>query len=115
MSEQQPAPNRKLRFEMPANLSATYANTVIIGHNKNEIIFDFVQIMPNDPRARVQHRIVMTPAHAKLFLKALDENISRYEGKFGEIDVPNPPQSLADRLFGAVRPEPGEEEGGDDE
>ena len=115
MSEQQqPGRNRKIRFEIPANLNATYANTVIISHNKNEMIFDFIQIMPNDPRARVQQRIVMTPAHARLFLKALEENVSRYEDKFGEIEVPAQPQSLAERLFGAVRPEPGDE-GGEDE
>ena len=55
------------------------------------------------PRARIQQRIVMTPAHAKVFLRTLNETIVRYEDNNGEIDVPTRPQSLADQLFSSVR------------
>jgi len=94
---------RQLRLEIPANLSATYSNSVVISQNKNEIIFDFIQVMPNDPRARIQERIVMTPAHAKVFLRTLNETIVRFEENNGEINVPARPQSLADQLFNSVR------------
>jgi Protein of unknown function (DUF3467) len=57
----------------------------------------------------VQQRIVMTPTHAKLFLKALEENVKRYEDKFEEIEIPQRPPSLADQLFQSVA------EGEDDE
>lgn len=102
---QQP-PQRQLRLEIPANLNATYANATIVSQTSSEIVLDFVQIMPNDPRARIQQRVVMTPANAKAFLKALETNLARYEEKYGEIQLP-PQQSgtLADQLFGTIKPE----------
>ncbi len=107
---------RQLRLEMPKNPNATYANTVMISHTQNEVIFDFIQVMPNDPRARIQHRIVMTPTHAKMFMKALDENVKRYETKHGDIKLPPRPESLAEQLFRSVRPgENPEDESDDDE
>jgi len=97
-------PQRQLRLEIPATLNAIYANAAMISQTHSEIILDFIQVMPNDPRARVQTRLAMTPANAKLFLKALEENLSRFEEKHGEISLPPQPLSLADQLFGSMRP-----------
>ena len=102
MAEQH-AKKRRVRLKLPTDGDAIYSNMVIITHNANEVIFDFVQVLPNDDRARIQKRIIMTPVHAKLFMNALRENMLKYEAKHGEIDSP-PPQSLADQLFGAVQP-----------
>ncbi len=99
-----PQPQRQLRLEIPANLNAIYANAAMISQTHSEIILDFIQVMPNDPRARVQTRLAMTPANAKLFLKALEENLSRFEEKHGEISLPPQPISLADQLFGGIKP-----------
>ncbi|MEZ4668133.1 MAG: DUF3467 domain-containing protein [Anaerolineae bacterium] len=96
---------RQLQIELPANLNATYANAVVISQMHSEIVMDFVQIMPNDPRARVQSRIVMTPANAKLFLQALNTNLTRFEALNGEIKLPTQGHSLADQLFGAIKPD----------
>jgi hypothetical protein len=95
---------RQLRLEIPANLNAIYANAVIISQTNTEIVMDFLQVMPNDPRARVQSRVVMTPVSAKSFLKALEQNLTRYEEKHGEIVLPAQPASLADQLFGVIKP-----------
>ena len=95
---------KQLRLELPKDASAIYANTVMITHTANEVIFDFIQVMPNDNRARVQKRIVMTPTHAKLLMQALQDNLQKYETKHGEIEAPQR-ASLADQLFGAVKPE----------
>ncbi|NWF70187.1 MAG: DUF3467 domain-containing protein [Chloroflexi bacterium] len=100
---QQPPQPRQLRLELPANLNATYANAAVISQTHSEIILDFVQVMPNDPRARVQTRIAMTPANAKLFLQALQTNLERFEQLHGEIKLPPKPLSLADQLFGFVK------------
>ena len=103
---QPPNPNRQIRLEIPANLSATYANAVMVSQTTSEIVLDFLQIMPNDPRARAQTRVVMTPTNAKLFLKALQTNLTRYEEKNGEIVVPQQqPGTLADQLFGTLKHE----------
>lgn len=99
-----PQPARQLRLEIPSNLNGTYANAVVVSQTHSEIVLDFIQVMPNDPRARVQTRVVLTPANAKLFLKALDTNLTRFEEKHGEIDLPPQPVSLADQLFGTIKP-----------
>lgn len=103
-------PARQLRLEIPANLNAVYSNAVVISHTASEIVLDFTQIMPNDPRARVQQRIVMTPVSAKLFLKALEENLERFEKKHGEVNLPPKPASLAEQLFGGLKQTDDEEE-----
>ena len=101
MSEQQTT-KRNLKLEFPRDPSAIYANMVMITHTANEVIFDFIQVMPNDDRARVQKRLMMTPTHSKLFLNALQENLDKFEAKHGKIGTPNR-QTLADQLFGGVR------------
>jgi hypothetical protein len=102
---QQQSGKRQIRLEIPSNLSAVYANAVIVSQTHSEIILDFTQVMPNDPRARIQTRVAMTPANAKAFLRALEENLNRFEARHGEITMPPRPESLADQLFGAVRNE----------
>ncbi len=97
--------NRQIRLEIPANLSAIYANAAIVSQTTSEIVLDFLQIMPNDPRARVQTRVVMTPTNAKLFLKALETNLARFEEAHGEIPTPQTSGTLADQLFGTIKPE----------
>lgn len=94
--------NRQLKVELDPTLRANYSNTVVISNTPQEVVFDFIQIVPSDNRARVVDRVVMTPAHAKMFLQALGENLGRYEAKNGPIAVPARPPSLADQLFGGV-------------
>jgi hypothetical protein len=105
MTQPPKPPQRQLRLEMPATLSATYSNAVIVSHTTSEIVVDFLQVMPNDPRARVQSRVVLTPQNAKLFMRALENNLMRFEEKNGEIEVPPQPLSLADQLFGTIKPD----------
>ncbi|WP_318641039.1 DUF3467 domain-containing protein [Flavobacterium ardleyense] len=62
-----------------------YSNLAIINHSSSEFVVDFVCIMPGTPKAKVKSRIVLTPQHAKRLLKAMAENINRYEAAHGEI------------------------------
>jgi len=48
-------------------------------------VIDFVNVMPGTPKSKVKSRIIMTPQHAKRFMKALAENISRFEDANGDI------------------------------
>ena len=63
-----------------------YSNLVMIAHSAEEFVLDFIRVMPGVPKARVRSRIIVTPAHAKRLLRALDENIERYERAHGEIE-----------------------------
>lgn len=62
-----------------------YSNLAIINHSVSEFVVDFVTIMPGTPKSKVKSRIILTPQHAKRFLKALNENIIRFEHTHGEI------------------------------
>lgn len=94
---------RRLNLEIPADLPAIYSNFAMITHSSWEMFLDFAQILPNVPKARVQSRIVLTPVNAKMLLKALEDNIARFESTHGEIKLPPRMPSLADQLFGTVR------------
>ena len=62
-----------------------YANLVMIAHSPEEFILDFIRIMPGIKSARVKSRVIVTPQHAKRILRALQENLSRYEKAYGTI------------------------------
>ncbi|GAL68828.1 DUF3467 domain-containing protein [Jejuia pallidilutea] len=73
----------------------TYSNLAIINHSVSEFVVDFVNIMPGVPKNKVKSRIILTPQHAKRLLKALGDNISRFETAHGEIkDYEQPPIPL---------------------
>ena len=57
----------------------TYSNLAIINHSPSEFVLDFIKIMPGVPKAKVKSRVLLTPQHAKRLLKALRDNISKYE------------------------------------
>lgn len=85
-------------LELPADLELVYANLARIAHSPADIVLDFAHLLPGEPRAKIKSRVVMTPLSAKLLVRALTENIARYETAFGEIAIPSN-NSLADNLF----------------
>jgi len=62
-----------------------YSNLVLITHSPAEFVIDFTRMLPAVPKTKVYARIIMTPQHAKSFLRALQENITKYENQYGEI------------------------------
>lgn len=58
-----------------------YSNLAIINHSSSEFVLDFASLLPGVPKAKVRSRIILTPSHAKRLLKALQENIQRYESQ----------------------------------
>ena len=82
--EQQP--NTQLNIEISeVTAEGTYANLAIITHSHAEFVVDFVNVMPGTPKSKVKSRIILTPMHAKRFMKALAENVERYEQANGPI------------------------------
>ncbi len=81
-SEQQNQINIELTEEMA---DGSYANLAIIQHSFAEFVIDFANIMPGAPKAKVKSRIVMTPQHAKKLMRALIDNIKKYETQNGVI------------------------------
>ncbi|MFT5215466.1 MAG: hypothetical protein ACI83H_000575 [Glaciecola sp.] len=62
-----------------------YSNLAIINHSVSEFVLDFVSIMPGTPKSKVKSRIILTPQHAKRLVKALGDNVKRFEKVHGEI------------------------------
>lgn len=76
--------NNQLQIELKEDVAqGTYANLAVITHSSSEFIVDFVRVMPGMPKASVKSRIVLAPEHAKRLLRALEENIGKYERTFG--------------------------------
>lgn len=72
-----------------------YSNLAIINHSVSEFVVDFLSIMPGTPKSKVKARIILTPQHAKRLLKALGENVHRFEKAHGEIkEYDQPPIPL---------------------
>ena len=79
--------DNQLNIELPAEVAeGIYSNLAIINHSNSEFVVDFVTIMPGVPKAKVKSRIILTPQHAKRLLKALGENIHRFESAHGKIE-----------------------------
>lgn len=103
MTQTPPPGQRQLRLEVPPDLRAEYCNAVTVAQSAHDVTLDFVHILPSANSARVQARVVMLPAQAKVLMRMLEQNIAKYEERFGEIQV-NVTGTLADQLFGAVKP-----------
>mgnify|MGYP001814464673 CR=1 FL=1 len=88
MSEKKKPDNkRQLNIELPEDVAeGVYSNLAIITHSNSEFVLDFIRVMPGIPKAKVKGRMILTPQHAKRLLKALTENIHKYESIHGTID-----------------------------
>ncbi|MFQ6003118.1 MAG: DUF3467 domain-containing protein [Candidatus Zixiibacteriota bacterium] len=79
---------RRINVELGEKESeGIYSNLALISHSPSEFIIDFARVMPGVQKTKVYARIVMTPAHAKMLLSALEGNIKKYEGQFGAIKI----------------------------
>jgi hypothetical protein len=79
---------RRINVELGEKESeGIYSNLALISHSPSEFIIDFARVMPGVQKTKVYARVVMTPAHAKMLLSALEENIKKFEGQFGPIKI----------------------------
>jgi len=91
------------RLEVTSDLKSTYANLARIAHSPADIVIDFAHLLPGETRAQIGARVLMSPISAKLLLRALTENIARYEAAYGPINIPVN-SNLADNLFRPLQP-----------
>lgn len=75
----------KVEFEKSAK-RGEYANFVRIQHTAMDFRFDFARAIPDENSLKVHTRMFMSPIHTKMFLKALEDNIQKYESQFGPIE-----------------------------
>jgi len=76
----------QLQLELDdATAQGAYTNLALISHSATEFVMDFIFLQPQQPKAKVRARVISSPGNTKRFLRALSENVSRYEQVFGEI------------------------------
>lgn len=86
MDNQQQNPEQQLNIELSEEMAdGQYANLAVITHSFAEFVIDFVNVMPNVPKAKVKSRVIMTPHHAKRLMRALVDNVKRFEAAHGII------------------------------
>lgn len=64
-------------------LKGVYSNLMRIYHTKEEFILDFLSVF--EPSGTVVSRIIVSPPHLKRIIKALKENIEKYEKNYDKI------------------------------
>src|SRR3989304_4637430 len=62
-----------------------YSNLAIITHSNSEFVIDFIKVMPGIPKAKVKSRIVLTPQHARRLMRALNDNLAKFESVHDKI------------------------------
>ena len=83
-----PQPQNQIQIEIDdATAQGHYANLAMISHSETEMILDFIFLQPQVPKAKVRSRVVTSPSHAKKLLLALEDNIKKYESRFGKIET----------------------------
>jgi hypothetical protein len=101
MNQNTPPQGQQINIELgEKEAEGVYSNLAIITHSPAEFIIDFVRIVPGAPKAKVHARIITTPQHAKMLMKALKENIEKFESRFGEIKLEAP----QNQHFGFIPP-----------
>jgi Protein of unknown function (DUF3467) len=71
-----------------------YVNMAVVNHSETEFTLDMIYVQPQQPKAKVRARIITSPKHMKQLLAAMQEQVKRYEQRFGVIDVPMFPPGM---------------------
>lgn len=93
--EEQKENNGQINIELTDEMAqGIYSNLAIITHSNAEFVVDFIQVMPGVPKAKVKSRVLLTPQHAKRFLKALNDNVNKFESLHGNIKELEEPKGI---------------------
>jgi hypothetical protein len=85
----------KLQIYMDEDVAqGTYINLSMVNHTEHEFTFDFIYVQPQQPKGKVRARIISSPKHTKRFLMALQENLKKYEEKFGKVEFSAASESI---------------------
>jgi len=93
MADEPQAQQQQISIQMDAqNATGVYSNLMMISHRKEEFVLDFLFVQPQrTPQgqavANLRARVITTPEHMKRILKAIEENVGRYEQAFGPIQA----------------------------
>jgi hypothetical protein len=90
MSEKPPVPPQTIQIQIEidaATANGVFVNSALVNHTETEFTLDLMYIQPQAPKATVRARVITTPKHMKRLLHAIQDNLQKYEARFGPVDV----------------------------
>ena len=74
-------------------VGGVYSNHMVISHTREEFFMDFFSMLPE--AGKLSARVITSPGHVKRIARALNDNITKYESRFGPLtEAPEPPGGL---------------------
>ncbi len=84
-------PEIQLQIQLDDDVAnGQYCNMALVNHSETEFTLDFIYVQPQQPRAKVRSRIITNPKHMKRLFMAIQENLAKYEARFGPIELLDP-------------------------
>jgi hypothetical protein len=74
------------------DLKGFYSNLMQVSHTREEFCLDFFNLFP--PQGILISRIIVSPSHLKRMIMALEDNLKKYEEKFGKVEVVKEPERI---------------------
>ncbi|MGA9522375.1 MAG: DUF3467 domain-containing protein [Myxococcaceae bacterium] len=88
MSNAPKSPEVQLQIQLDDDVAnGRYVNMALVNHTETEFTFDFIFVQPQQPKAKVLSRIITSPKHMKRLMLAMQENLAKYEARFGTIEL----------------------------
>ena len=94
MSDKPSTPPHSVQVQIeldPVTANGIFVNMAMVNHTDTEFTLDLVYVQPQQPRATVRSRAITTPKHMKRLMLAIQDNVRRYEERFGVIDLGDAP------------------------
>ena len=88
-----PAPQKPVQVKIeldPETAQGAYVNMAMVNHSETEFTLDFIYVQPQQPKAKVRSRIITNPKHMKRLLLAIQDNVAKFEARFGTIEITDP-------------------------
>ena len=84
-------PEIQLQIQLDDDVAnGTYVNMALVNHTETEFTLDFIYVQPQQPKAKVRSRIITNPKHMKRLLLAIQDNVAKFEARFGTIEITDP-------------------------
>ena len=82
----------QLQIEIDAaTANGAFVNMALVNHTETEFTIDLIYVQPQQPKATVRARAITTPKHLKRLLLALQDNLGKYEARFGKVELGDSP------------------------
>jgi hypothetical protein len=82
---------QEIKVNFPPHLQGgVYSNNMVVAHTREEFVMDFMMVVP--PVGTVMSRVIISPGHMKRMISALQDNVQKYEARFGTIQAAEAPK-----------------------